>query len=112
MAAWIIEERANTDQAREGANHATPSETAFMQVQSRTAATPIAFVKAILLAYKKYGADPRAALAEAEIATNLLKHPQARITAKQMELIAGTAMRQLDDEALGWFARKLPWGSM
>ncbi len=28
-----------------------------------------------------------------------------------MELISGAAMQQLDDEALGWFSRRLPWGS-
>ena len=28
-----------------------------------------------------------------------------------MEAISGTAMQELDDEALGWFGRRLPWGS-
>ncbi len=28
-----------------------------------------------------------------------------------MELISGAAMQELDDEALGWFSRRLPWGS-
>ena len=28
-----------------------------------------------------------------------------------MERISGIAMQQLDDEALGWFSRRLPWGS-
>jgi AraC-like DNA-binding protein len=28
-----------------------------------------------------------------------------------MEQISGAAMRELDDEALGWFSRRLPWGS-
>src|SRR5262249_12723912 len=27
------------------------------------------------------------------------------------EALAGHAMRELDDEALGWFSRRLPWGS-
>lgn len=73
--------------------------------------TPIAFVKAILLAYQKYGVDPTAALARAQIAPALLQRSGARITAAQMEAISGFAMQQLDDEALGWFSRRLPWGS-
>jgi AraC-like DNA-binding protein len=28
-----------------------------------------------------------------------------------METLSGTAMQELDDEALGWFSRRLPWGS-
>ena len=28
-----------------------------------------------------------------------------------MEIVSGTAMQELDDEALGWFSRRLPWGS-
>ena len=28
-----------------------------------------------------------------------------------MEALCGAAMRELDDEALGWFSRRLPWGS-
>ena len=42
---------------------------------------------------------------------NFLKLPAARITASQMERISDAAMRELDDEALGWFSRRLPWGS-
>ena len=33
------------------------------------------------------------------------------ITASQMETISGLAMQELDDEVLGWFSRRLPWGS-
>jgi len=33
------------------------------------------------------------------------------VTAMQMELISGIAMQALDDEGLGWFSRRLPWGS-
>jgi hypothetical protein len=40
-----------------------------------------------------------------------LENSEARITAGQMEKISGAAMRQLDDEGLGWFSRRLPWGS-
>jgi AraC-like DNA-binding protein len=75
------------------------------------AATPIAFVRAILLAYRKYGVDPARALAEAQIPASALDAPDSRITAAQMEKISGFAMQELDDEALGWFSRRLPWGS-
>ena len=76
-----------------------------------TAVTPIAFVQAILLAYRRYNMDPTQALKQAQIAPALLRDPSARISATQMELISGAAMQELDDEALGWFSRKLPWGS-
>src|SRR5438093_11941947 len=75
------------------------------------AATPIAFICAIVMAYQRYGVDPAEALRQAHIAPALLKNPHARITAAQMEIVSGAAMQELDDEALGWFSRKLPWGS-
>ena len=28
-----------------------------------------------------------------------------------MERVSGAAMQALDDEGLGWFSRRLPWGS-
>ncbi|HMC14916.1 MAG TPA: AraC family transcriptional regulator [Albitalea sp.] len=71
----------------------------------------MAFVRAILLAYEKYGVDPSGALREAQITPAQVRRPDARITAAQMETISGAAMQQLDDEALGWFSRRLPWGS-
>jgi AraC-like DNA-binding protein len=73
--------------------------------------TPIAFVQTILRAYEKYDADPSEALRLARIAWSDLRLPDARVTAAQLETLTGFAMRQLDDEALGWFSRKLPWGS-
>lgn len=75
------------------------------------AATPMAFVRAILRAYRKYGMDPSAALAKAHIASEDVQRPDGRITAAQMEAVSAHAMQELDDEALGWFSRKLPWGS-
>jgi AraC-like DNA-binding protein len=75
------------------------------------AETPIAFVRAIMQAYALRGLDPMPALSEAQIAPSLLKQTQGRITALQMEWLSATAMRTLDDEALGWFSRRLPWGS-
>jgi len=78
---------------------------------SGRAETPIAFVQAIATAYMQRGMDPLAALEGAQIAPESLHQPQARITALQMEWLSATAMRELDDEALGWFSRRLPWGS-
>ena len=75
------------------------------------AVTPIAFVRAIALAYERRGLSPQRALAQAQIAPQLLQDDGARITAWQMERISGAAMQELDDEALGWFHRRLPWGS-
>jgi AraC-like DNA-binding protein len=77
-----------------------------------TAATPIAFVRAILSAYERYGQSPAQALREAQISPELLRDPDGRITARQMEIVSEGAMKQLDDEALGWFSRRLPWGSL
>lgn len=71
----------------------------------------MAFVKAVLLAYEKYGSDPADALREARIAPALLRDESARVTASQFEALCRVAMQQLDDEALGWFTRRLPWGS-
>jgi AraC-like DNA-binding protein len=77
-----------------------------------TAATPVAFVHAILRAFERYGEDPARVLREAQIQPELLRDPEGRITARQMEVLSEGAMRQLDDEALGWFSRRLPWGSL
>ena len=75
------------------------------------AATPIAFIRSILLAYRKYGADPANALEKSGITDSMLADPQARVTATQLKIISIIAMQELDDEALGWFSRRLPWGS-
>jgi AraC-like DNA-binding protein len=71
----------------------------------------MAFVQAIVLAYQRYDKDPQSALTLAQIAPTDVAQPQARITAWQMEQLSGAAMQELDDEALGWFSRRLPWGS-
>ena len=73
--------------------------------------TPMAFVHAIVLAYQRAGVSPDAALSKAQITPELFNTAGAGITALQMELISGTAMQELDDEGLGWFTRRLPWGS-
>ena len=69
------------------------------------------FVQAVVRGYERYGADPSEALRRAQIAPSLLNRSEARVTAAQFEALCSTAMQQLDDEALGWFSRRLPWGS-
>ena len=76
------------------------------------AATPGAFVAAIVQAYQQRGMDPARVLQRAQIAPIQWQGGAgARITAWQMEALSDGAMRELDDEALGWFSRRLPWGS-
>ena len=77
----------------------------------RRAVTPAAFVRGVVAAYARYGRDPAEALNRAQIPMEILKSVDARITATQFEALAGHAMRELDDEALGWFSRRLPWGA-
>jgi AraC-like DNA-binding protein len=76
-----------------------------------TAATPMAFARAIVGAYRRAGRDPARVLRLAQIAPAELHAAEGRITAAQMELLSGGAMQELDDEALGAFSRRLPWGS-
>lgn len=71
----------------------------------------MAFVRAIVQAYTQRGMDASAVLRQAQITPSDIDHPQGRITALQMEQLSDGAMRELDDEALGWFGRRLPWGS-
>jgi AraC-like DNA-binding protein len=73
--------------------------------------TPIAFIQAIATAYAHRGLHVDEALTKAQIEPKLLKKNNTRVTAMQMELISGIAMQELDDEGLGWFSRRLPWGS-
>jgi len=75
------------------------------------AETPIAFIQAISTAYAQRGLRVDEALKKAQIEPKLLKKSNARVTAMQMELMSGIAMQELDDEGLGWFSRRLPWGS-
>jgi AraC-like DNA-binding protein len=73
--------------------------------------TPIAFIAAMVKAYTNRGMDPAGALRRAQITPEILSQPDARVTALQMEWMSEAAMRELDDESLGWFSRRLPWGS-
>ena len=71
----------------------------------------MAFIQAIVMAYEARGLSPNSALEKAQIEPKLLKQKSARVTALQLEVMSATAMQALDDEALGWFERPLPWGS-
>lgn len=73
--------------------------------------TPMAFIRAMVEAYTQRGLDPSSALRKAQITPSQLKSANARVTTLQMEWMSEAAMRELDDEALGWFRRRLPWGS-
>jgi len=73
--------------------------------------TPVAFVRAICLAYAKYGLDPAPALQRAQISPDLADPALTYVKPAQFEALSFIAMQELDDEALGWFSRKLPWGA-
>ena len=71
----------------------------------------MAFVRAIVAAYVRYGVNPAGALRQAQITPQGLREATGRVTAAQFEALSAHAMQELDDEALGWFGRRLPWGS-
>jgi len=75
------------------------------------AVTPMAFARAIAAAYRRHGQAPEAALRAAQITPAQLRQPTGRMTARQMEALSAAAMQELDDEGLGAFGRRLPWGS-
>ncbi|MGE4242182.1 AraC family transcriptional regulator [Ramlibacter sp.] len=75
------------------------------------AVTPMAFARAIVTAYERAGRSPAEALKLARIAPASLNRPQTRLTARAFETLSAAAMQELDDEALGAFERRLPWGS-
>jgi AraC-like DNA-binding protein len=75
------------------------------------AATPMAFARAIVAAYGRQGRNPDGALRLAQITPAALKQADGRMTARQMEALSAAAMQELDDEGLGAFGRRLPWGS-
>ncbi|MGV7216825.1 AraC family transcriptional regulator [Bradyrhizobium sp. UFLA05-112] len=77
----------------------------------RRAMTPAAFVRGVVAAYARYGRDAAEALARSQVPADLLGSADGRVTAAQFEVLAGHAMRELDDEALGWFSRRFPWGT-
>lgn len=65
-----------------------------------------------MLAYERRGLDPRPALRKAGVREGeAVGEPAPRIAVEPFEALSALAMRELDDEALGWFSRRLPWGS-
>lgn len=88
-----------------------PSRQPARRAERPIAATPMAFARAIVAAYRRHGQDPAEALRAAQITPARLQQADGRITAHQMEILSEAAMRELDDEALGAFSRRLPWGS-
>lgn len=88
-----------------------PDQPATSRKRQPAAATPMAFARCIVAAYKLCNQSPAKALGLAQITPAQLRQIGGRITARQMEVLSGTAMQQLDDEGLGAFSRKLPWGS-
>jgi AraC-like DNA-binding protein len=75
------------------------------------AQTPVAFVAAIVRGYARRGRDPSGALRAAGLVSAAHLDPDARVPLEAFETLSAHAMRELDDEALGWFSRRLPWGS-
>lgn len=71
----------------------------------------MSFARAIVDACRKRGQEPAALLRLAQITPSQLQRADGRMTARQFEVLCDAAMRQLDDESLGAFARALPWGS-
>ena len=78
---------------------------------SPRAATPMVYARQMVERLVQQGLETEAILEEAQIRPDQLENVQARITAAQMELLSMRCMQALDDEALGWFERPLPWGS-
>lgn len=65
----------------------------------------------MVAAYERQGQNPAELMKLAQITPHKLQQPHGRITAHQMEVMSGAAMQELDDEGLGAFSRRLPWGS-
>jgi AraC-like DNA-binding protein len=82
-----------------------------MPARPPVAATPMAFARVIAQAMAYGGVNAGEILKLAQITPAQLAKPDARITSLQMEALSGAAMQALDDEGLGAFGRKLPWGS-
>ncbi len=71
----------------------------------------MAFARVMAAAYERQGQNPAELMKLAQIAPHQLQQAHGRITAHQMEVMSGAAMQELDDEGLGAFSRRLPWGS-
>ncbi|RMX00766.1 AraC family transcriptional regulator [Allofranklinella schreckenbergeri] len=94
----------------EACKESSPAASAKPSLQPAKA-SPVAFVLTILEAYRRKGKSSVQALEHAHITPADWRNPNGCITALQMERLSTHAMRDLDDEALGWLSRPLPWGS-
>src|SRR3569832_1951859 len=82
-----------------------------MSARQPAAVTPMAYARVIAAAMTRGGRNPADALHAAQLTPSRLAQIDARITSLQMEALSGAAMQALDDEGLGAFSRRLPWGS-
>jgi hypothetical protein len=82
-----------------------------MQKTTSRPQTPASFALAIVRAYERRAMDPGPALERAGIDLEALRDPPRRIAIEPFEAFSLIAMRELDDEGLGGFSRRLPWGS-
>ncbi len=113
-----ISDNPPTHAVNQVANRANMLETAAMPTRAApdhrspsVTETPMAFARSIATAYKHYDKSPLEALKMAQITPLQLARAAGRITARQLETLSGAAMQELDDEGLGAFSRRLPWGS-
>ena len=81
------------------------------RTRAPTARTPFAFVQYVMQAYAQRGLSGSVALEKAQIAPNAAGQWPLRVSSLQFERLCAAAMQELDDEALTWFSRPLPWGS-
>ncbi|RYY70929.1 MAG: AraC family transcriptional regulator, partial [Comamonadaceae bacterium] len=88
-----------------------PSAIASRPAGAPVAVTPMAFGRAIAAAYRDAGRAPESVLKQAHITPSQLQKSDGRMTARQFEALSAAAMQDLDDEGLGAFSRRLPWGS-
>jgi len=63
------------------------------------AVTPMAFVRAIVQGYERYGMDPDEALKAAQITPRELARPGARVTAAQFEALSSIAITPVGQPA-------------
>jgi len=82
-----------------------------MSTRPPAAATPMAFARVIAAACQRGRVNPAEVLKLAQITPARLQQVDGRMTSRQMEVLSGGAMHALDDEGLGAFDRRLPWGS-
>jgi AraC-like DNA-binding protein len=71
------------------------------------------YVRMILSVYSRKGVDPGAVLRHAGIDPVIMEPdvPAAPVSRAQTVLLSTYAMRELDDETLGWSSRPVPWGA-